>query len=144
MQMSIERTRETMQAYLGELKSFGDFARYFTDDVTMTFMGTDRSITGRDQVRGVITAVHEVAFRTAVELKTLVCAEDHALLEAEFVGTHIGDFEGIAATHRNVRVPYAVAYDFVGARISALRLYLPLELLIRQLTGVSEPAAAAV
>lgn len=141
--MSSEQTRTIIDAYVGELVTFGDFGRYLADEVTMTFMGTDRVITGRDAVRAVITAVHEQAFRTAVELKTIVCGDRHAMLEAEFVGTHIGEFEGIAATGRPVRVPYAVAYDLRDNRIAALRLYFPMELLLRQITGAAEPAVHA-
>jgi predicted ester cyclase len=139
--MSAQRTRETVKAYIDELVSFGDFARYFTDDVTVSFMGTDRLVRGRDAARSLITFMHEQAFKTEVTLKGLACAEQHAMLEAEFVGTHIGEFEGIPASHRTVRVPYSVAYDLAGDRISALRIYFPLELLIKQIIGVAEPVA---
>jgi len=136
--MSVERTRETIQGYLDELLTFGDFARHLTDDVTMTFMGTDRAFAGREAVRAVITAFHQQAFRSHITLRSLVCGDDHALLEAEFKGTHIGEFEGVRASHRDVDVPYAVAYDLRGGRISALRLYFPFELLMRQITGAAE------
>jgi predicted ester cyclase len=142
--MSVERTRETVKAYIDELVSFGDFARYFTDDVTVSFMGTDRTIRGRDAARSLITFVHEQAFKTDVRLKGLACGEHQAMLEAEFAGTHIGEFEGIPASHRTVRVPYSVAYDLAGDRISALRLYFPMELLIRQISGAAEPVAQSV
>lgn len=58
------------------------------------------------------------------------------MLEAEFVGTHVGEFEGVSATGRAVRVPYAVAYDLEDGKITSLRLYFPLELLPRQINGV--------
>ena len=67
------------------------------------------------------------------------------MLEAEFAGTHIGAFEGIPPSHREVLVPYAVAYDLEAGRIKALRLYFPLELLLKQIGGgVTETAGAAV
>jgi steroid delta-isomerase-like uncharacterized protein len=132
--MTTERTRETMQAYADALLSFGDYARYLADDVTMTFMGTDRSIKGRDAVRQLITHVHEQAFSSAIEVKSLVCGGDQAMIEAEFIGTHIGDFEGVPANLRPVRVPYTAAYTLADGRITSLRMYFPFELLMRQIT----------
>jgi predicted ester cyclase len=48
---------------------------------------------------------------------------DRAALEADFVGRHIGEFAGVAATGRDLRVPYSVVYDLGGGRIKALRIY---------------------
>ena len=131
--MSTERTRETMQGYVEALLSSGDFARYLAGDVVLEFMGTDRKVQGREQVRQLITFVHEQAFRTAVEVKSLVCDGDRAAAEVEFVGTHIAEFEGIPASHRAVRLPYTVAYDVDDDGIRSLRLYFPLEELLRQI-----------
>jgi predicted ester cyclase len=55
-------------------------------------------------------------------------------LEADFVGTHIGEFQGVPATGNAVRVPYAVVYDVDGGRIVALRVYLPMHALMAQIT----------
>ena len=59
------------------------------------------------------------------------------------VGTHIGVFEGIPASQRHVRVPYAVAYDVEDAGIRALRLYFPMDQLLRQI-GAEEAVGARV
>jgi hypothetical protein len=142
--MSIERTRQTLTTYLDDLLSFGDFARCFTDDVTVTFMGTDRAVEGREAARTLITFVHQHAFRTHITAGAIVYGEATAMLEARFRATHIAEFEGIPATGRQVDVPYAVAYDFRDDRISALRLYFPMELLMRQITAVPQPVAEAV
>ena len=142
--MSIERTRQTLTTYVDELLSFGDFARCFTDDVTVTFMGTDRVLTGREAARTTITFMHQQAFRTSISAGMILYGDATAMLEARFQGTHVGDFEGVLPTGREVDVPYAVAYDLSGARISALRLYFPLDLIMRQIAGVAQPAAQAV
>jgi predicted ester cyclase len=55
------------------------------------------------------------------------------MLEAVFIATHTGEFAGIAPTQRPVRVPYTVAYDLAGDEITALRVYLPMDALVRQL-----------
>src|SRR5262245_59455536 len=89
--MSIERTRQTVTTYLHELLTFGDFARWFTDDVTVTFMGTDQVIRGRDAARTTITFVHQQAFRTHITAGATVYGDTNAMLEARFEGTHIGE-----------------------------------------------------
>ena len=131
--MTTEQTRKTMEGYAEALLSSGDFARYLAEDVTVRFMGTDRVVCGREAARGLITFVHEVAFRTDVQIKALVCDGVRAAIEAEFVGTHIGEFEGVPASHRAVRLPYSVGYDVENERITNLRLYFPLGELMRQI-----------
>ena len=64
-----------------------------------------------------------------------------ALLEADFVGRHIGEIGGVAATGRDVNVPYCVVYDIVGERIAALRAYFPVAALIQQLTATTRVPA---
>ena len=142
--MTTESTRQILEAYLEALLSFGNYTRLMTEDVTVSFMGTDRTVVGRDAARQLIDFVHQQAFKTAVKVNTVVCGDSHALVEAEFVGTHIGNFEGVPASHRHVRVPYAAAYDLEDGRIKALRLYFPIELLLRQISGIIEEAPQAV
>jgi predicted ester cyclase len=141
--MSAESTRTILDSYAQALLSFGDFARYLTEDVTLTIEGTDRAVSGREAVRQMITFMHTQAFKTNIQVKGVAYGDGYAMLEAEFVGTHVGAFEGIPATHRSVRVPYAVAYDVNSAGISALRLYFPMDALMRQI-GAADREAAAV
>jgi predicted ester cyclase len=79
--------------------------------------------------------VHEKAFDARAELKNLLVGEGKAAIEADFVGTHTGEFAGIQPTSRSVRVPHSVVYDLRGGKISGLRIYFPMSLLIEQLTG---------
>jgi predicted ester cyclase len=141
--MTTEQTRDTMNGYAEALLSSGDFARYLAEDVTLTLVGTDRIVHGRAAARAFITFFHQQAFRTAIELKASVCDGSRAALEAVFVGTHIGEFEGVPASHRDVRVPYSAAYDLEGGHITNLRLYFPLDDLIRQISGVRAEFAQA-
>lgn len=142
--MTSEQTRETMQAYADALLSFGDYGRYFDDHVAMHFMGTDRNVQGLEAVRQTIGWFHKQAFSSAIQVNSLLCGNGEAMLEAEFIGTHIGEFEGVAPTLRSVRVPYAVAYTLAAGRITSLRLYFPLDVLLRQIGGPMKPAVAAV
>jgi predicted ester cyclase len=77
--------------------------------------------------------MHEVAFDARPELKHMVIDDGKAAVEADFVGVHVGEFAGIAATQTSVRVPYSVIYDVHGDRISGLRIYMPLQDLLAQL-----------
>jgi predicted ester cyclase len=131
--MSIETAREAMTGYVEALTQRGDYGRFFTDDVAFSIEGTDQTATGRDAVVESIRWLHEDAFDARPDIKNLVVAEGQAAVEADFVGTHTGEFAGIAATGKDVRVPYAVLYDLEGDRISALRLYMSLDLIVQQI-----------
>jgi steroid delta-isomerase-like uncharacterized protein len=128
-----DATRQTIDGYLDALLNGGDFPAFFADDVLWTTMETGEEIRGRDAVAEFITSLHTQIFDAHPELRGVLAENGKAYLEADFVGTHIADFAGIPATGAKVRVPYCVAYDIDGARITALRAYLPLGVLIAQL-----------
>jgi steroid delta-isomerase-like uncharacterized protein len=130
--MSTER--QVMQDYLDALVKRAEFPAYFTDDVVATFEGTDQRAEGREAAGQLIRYVHESAFDARMELKNLLADDGKAAIEADFAGTHTGEFAGIPATGRAVRVPYSVVYDLRGDQISALRIYFPMSQLIEQLT----------
>ena len=98
-----------------------------------TFEGTDQRADGREAAGQLIRYVHEGAFDARPEVKTLITGNGRAAIEADFVGTHTGEFAGIPATGRAVRVPYSVVYDLRGGGISALRIYFPMSQLMEQL-----------
>lgn len=127
--------RQVMQEYLDALVKRADYPRYFTDDVVATFEGTDQRAEGRQAAGQLIRYVHEGAFDASPELKSLLVDGAQAAIEADFVGTHTGEFAGIQPTGRTVKVPYSVVYDLRDDRISALRIYFPMSLLIEQLTS---------
>lgn len=98
-----------------------------TDDVRLTIEGTDQEATGREAVVQTIRFLHEQAFDAEPELKNLVAEAGRAAIEADFVGRHTGEFAGVPATGRDVRVPYSVVYDLDGDRIKAVRIYMSIE-----------------
>jgi predicted ester cyclase len=138
--MADRGAREVMQDYLGSLVEGGDFGRFLAPDVRWTTMETGEQIVGRDAVRDFIVAFHTVAFDARPQLRTMLVGDDAALLEARFVGRHIGDFAGVPATGTEVDVPYCVAYSIADGQITELRAYLPVPALRAQL---AEAAAAA-
>jgi steroid delta-isomerase-like uncharacterized protein len=130
--MSVEATAATMRSYLEALLARGEFADYFTDDVTWTIVGTDQQVQGREPVRDFLTWMHTQAFDAHPKVKTLVVGDGQAVLEADFVGTHTGEFLGMAATGRSVQVPYCVVYDLRDGKLAALRAYIPMDLFAQQ------------
>ena len=131
--MPVDATAQTMRAYLDAFLARGDFADYYTDDVTWTTVGADQELQGRQPVRDFLSWMHTQAFDAHPKVKTLVIADGQAALEADFVGTHIGEFLGMPPTGKSVQVPYCVVYDLQDDKITALRAYIPMDLFAQQL-----------
>ena len=136
--MSVDATKGTIDAYLDALLNGGDFAQYFTDQVEWTTMETGEQIQGREAVRDFIVALHKELFDAHPEFKKVIIADGIAALEADFVGTHTGEFAGIAPTGASLRVPYSVVYDLTDDGISALRAYMPVRQIIAELQAANE------
>jgi steroid delta-isomerase-like uncharacterized protein len=115
-----------MRGYLDALLDRGDFAAFFSDDVLWTTMETGDEVRGREPVRDYIVAMHTQAFDASPEVKSLTVGEGMAVIEAVFVGTHTGEFAGLAPTGAAVRLPYVVVYEVASERITALRAYVSL------------------
>lgn len=137
--MSIERTRQVMNRYWD---SDHKDVSMMADDVVFTHMATGDEHRGPDAVRGMLDYMYRQAFNATAEIRTKVCSEDHAMIEADFVGTHTGEFAGIAATGRQVRVPFCVIYDLADDRITGGRVYMEMPVMMRQLGQL--PTAAAI
>jgi predicted ester cyclase len=127
--------RQMMQDYLEALDKRADYGQYFASDVILAAMGTDQSAIGREAAVRQMRDMHERIFDAHIEVKSLLVDNDKAAVEADFTGTHIGKFAGIAPAGREVRVSYAVVYDLRGDQISELRIYFPMAQLMEQLTG---------
>jgi predicted ester cyclase len=134
--MSAEDARRTMEAYVEDLLG-GPYKRHFSEDVVVTLVGTDEGAEGADEAAAWIDHLHKEAFRARPELKSMIVDDGRAAAEFDFVGEHVGEFGGVAATGREVRVPYGVVYDLEGGKISAVRIYLSMEILMRQLDGAA-------
>jgi len=131
--MSVEVTLATLRSYLDALIARGDFADYFTDDVTWTTVGGGQQLQGRQPVRDFLIWMHTQAFDAHPEIKTLVVGDGRAALEADLVGVHTGDFLGLPATGKPVQVPYCMVYELHDDKIAVLRAYIPMDLFTQQL-----------
>ena len=131
--MTVETTQRTMEAYLEDLVGGGPYKRHFAEDVVVALVGSDQGAEGPDDAEAWIDYLHREAFEARPELKNMFCAGGNATAEVDFIGRHVGEFSGIAATGREVRVPYSVVYDLEGEKIKALRIYMPMDVLTKQL-----------
>ena len=128
--MTVERTREVMTKYLDS--QHGDLSM-MAEDVVFTNMATGEEHRGVEGVRRMLDYVYHEAFDATAETRNRIYSENGAVLEADFVGTHIGTFAGIPATRRKVRVPLCVVYDLEHGKISRGRVYMQVPVLLRQL-----------
>jgi steroid delta-isomerase-like uncharacterized protein len=141
MAMSAEQVRETMQQYVTVLLDRGDYRRFFAEEVEVSIVGTDQRARGPEAAEQMIRFMHEVAFDARPEVSNVVADEAGAAAEAVFVGTHVGEFAGVPASGNSVRVPYSVFYELRDAKITALRLYMSFDELMRQIGQPQSTAA---
>jgi steroid delta-isomerase-like uncharacterized protein len=103
------------------------------DDVVFTIMGTGQEHHGREAVLQMLGYFYQVAFEAKAEMNNLVIADQQAVGEWDFVGKHIGEFAGIPATGKMVRVPLCVVYDLENDLIVRGRVYFEMPALLEQL-----------
>jgi steroid delta-isomerase-like uncharacterized protein len=128
--MSTESTRETMQRYL---KSEHSDVSVMADDVIFTIMSTGAEHRGREGVMAMLNYFYRVAFDATATIRITLFGEANAMVEANFVGKHIGEFAGIPATGRTVHVPLCVVYDLDHDQITRGRVYFEMPALLQQL-----------
>jgi steroid delta-isomerase-like uncharacterized protein len=138
--MSIERTREVMARYW---ESEHRDVSMMAEDVIFTHMATGAEHHGPDAVLRMLDYMYRQAFEATAETRTRLCGESQAVLEGEFVGRHTGEFAGVPATGRSVRVPLCVVYDLEGDQIKRARVYLEMPVLMRQIGATPLAAGAA-
>lgn len=130
--MSSETTRAVMMRYI---ESNHSDVSMMADDVVFTDMNTGQEHRGVEGVRQMLNWIYHVAFDAHAETRNIVVSDQHAVLEADFVGKHIGEFAGIPATNKTVRVPLCVTYDLENDRIKRGRIYMAAGAMMQQLGG---------
>jgi predicted ester cyclase len=141
--MSSQQVRQTLQQYVEALLARGDYGRFFAPDMQFAVMGTDQQTRGAEAAEQAIRFLHETAFDAKPEIINLVVDEHAAAAEAVFVGTHTGEFAGMKASGRAVRVPYSVFYELEGDKITALRIYMPMDQLVAQVRDATQAGVAS-
>ncbi|QGQ20192.1 hypothetical protein GC089_14490 [Cellulomonas sp. JZ18] len=130
--VSIEATRAVVEEYLASERRAETAA--LAPDVVFRFMATGDEHRGPEAVRAMLRYFYREAFEARTERRRLVVGEGTAVFEGVFVGRHTGEFAGVPATGRDVRVPLAVVYDVDDGAIVEARLYFELPAFLTQVT----------
>lgn len=128
--MSVESTREVMTRYFDSEHSD---VSMMADDVVFTIMPTGQEHHGRDGVLGMLNYFYHIAFDATAPAINTIFGDGKAMIEGYFVGKHIGEFAGIPATNKDVRVPICVVYDLEDDQIKKGRVYFEIPVLMQQL-----------
>ena len=128
--MSVESTRDVMNRYFAAEHSD---VSILADDVMFTIMATGQEHLGPEAVLQMLRYFYHIAFEATAETRNMIIADGRAVLEADFVGKHIGEFAGIPATNQQVRVPLCVVYDVENDQIKRGRVYFETPALLQQL-----------
>jgi steroid delta-isomerase-like uncharacterized protein len=128
--MSLDTTREVMTKYLNSKHSD---VSMMAEDVVFSHMATGDEHKGPDAVIQMLNYFYHIAFDADAETKNFIISDGKAVLEADFVGKHIGEFAGIPATNKEVRVPLCVCYDLENDMIKKARVYFEMPVLFKQL-----------
>jgi hypothetical protein len=130
MSDSTESTRATLEAYWREHDP-----KYVAEDAVFTMIPTGEEMRGRKTIDEHLKAFYHGSLTADAQVVGSIFSENKGLLEAMVIGKHTGDFAGIPATGRDVRVPLAVSYDMENGLIKRARIYLMVNILINQITS---------
>lgn len=126
--MSAAQTRTILDAYLR-----GHDTSALAPNAVFTLMGSGQRYEGHEAIEGLLEYFYHTAFDADFESTRLLVTEDGAALEGHLVGIHTGEFMGIAATGKQVRVPMCIVYAVGMAGIESAHIYFEQESLQAQL-----------
>jgi predicted ester cyclase len=107
---------------------------YIAENAVFKNMTTGEEINGRNAIADMLNYMYHIAFDAKAIVNNTVITKNNALLEASFVGKHIGEFAGIAATGKQVNVPLCVTYDLnEDGLIQNARIYMLTDVMMQQL-----------
>ncbi len=128
--MSIESTYRVMRRYWDSRLT--DIS-LMAEDVRFTMMADGSQTKGPEAVLHLLNHFYRVAFDAKAEIFNEVIGDGRAVAEGYFTGTHIGDFAGIPATGKEVRIPLCVSYELENDEIKRARIYFEMPILMAQL-----------
>jgi steroid delta-isomerase-like uncharacterized protein len=104
-------------------------------DVVFRLMPTGEEYRTPEGVLAMLQGFYHGAFEATAEIRELVVGEGRAALEGTVVGKHTGDFAGVPASGKDVRIPLAVFYDLADDQITEGRIYLEVPVFLAQVSG---------
>ena len=129
--MSVERTKNIVDPYIKDHNP-----KALAEDAIFILMATGEEVIGRENIGLTLQYFYQQAFEAFFEPNNLIYGDGHAVVEGYFVGKHIGEFVGIPATDKDVRVPMIISYDVGEEKIEKARVYFLMAALTQQL-GIS-------
>ena len=130
--MSLDETSEVMERYIAA--EHGDVST-MADDVVFRVMATGDEHRTPAGVLAMLGYFYHGAFEATAATHKVVFGPGSAVLEADFVGRHIGEFAGVPATGKDVRVPLCVCYDLRGGKIAEGRIYFEIPAFLAQVAA---------
>jgi steroid delta-isomerase-like uncharacterized protein len=96
-------------------------------------VGTGQVFDGADEVTSYYRASRTAFPDQRNEIRTLRHADDAVIVEFDLLGTHLGEFLGVAASGKEFRAPMAAIFEFDDDRITCERIYFDAGTILRQL-----------
>jgi steroid delta-isomerase-like uncharacterized protein len=131
-----DNAQQTRDATLRVLERYWnaeeDDTSMFAPDVVYRMMATGEEHRGPEGIRQLLHDFYQRSFDAIAETRNVVVGDGIAVLEAEVVGTHTGEFAGVPATGKEVRIPLVVIYEVSDDLIRAGRVYVEIPVFHRQ------------
>ena len=127
--MSLEHTAAIMDGYWS-----GHDPEAVAEDAVFVDLASGRTWEGREAIAGMLTYMYETVFSAEFIPERTHIADGSAAVEGRFVGTHIGEFGGVAATGKDVDVPLAVFYTVEDRGITEGRVWFMFSTFLQQVT----------
>lgn len=118
--MSVEATATVYERYVA---GDGEDLSMLADDVVFRIMATGEEHRGRDGVARLFASWYEERFTADAEEVSRVVGPGRVAAEWVFFGTHVGEFDGVPATGKAVRVPFVLVYELSNDEITEARVY---------------------
>ena len=128
----VERNRLVMEEYWPTHDT-----AYMCDDVVFRIMATGQEHRGKAAVEAMFGYFYGGgAFEAHAEMRSEIVDGDRAAAEADLIGRHVGEFAGVPATGKDVRVPFAVHYDLRDGEIVEGRVYFEVPVFLAQVGAI--------
>lgn len=125
---SFSSVKENMTAYF---KSHD--IQFIDENAEFINLSTGEHTVGREAIGQMLHHIYHVAFDARLDVKNYIITEDKAMLEGDFIGTHIGEFASFPPTNKKVNVPLCVSYDLKEGMIKEGRIYMAVNVMMEQL-----------
>ena len=119
--MTVGETRAVMDRYLA---AEDHDTSMMADDVVFRIMATGMEYRSGPAVAAMFDLYYRTAFEARSEARAVMVGDGWAVWEGTFIGRHVGVFEGVRPTGRDVRLPLCVCYDFRDGKLVEGRVYL--------------------